>query len=161
MEYVNGTIEYNPYLPCLNPPGPKPAPLPDVWGAIATAPNMGWGYVQSRSTEAAAIAEAIRQCRLKNPDSVCKVVVTVPDVCVALAMSDPDNISTIGGPIGAVNVAEGGAMLKCKRAGGRSCVIKKSFCADGIQHVTRGETVFSNGNPIFIPQGGGLPFGRR
>jgi hypothetical protein len=150
-------IAQNAMRPCK----PKPVPQVGVWGAIATAPNMGWGSIGNRPTEAAARAEAIRLCQSKNPGSICKVAVAVPDACVALAMSDADNISRISGPIGAVDVAENNAMLQCQRAGGRSCVIKKSLCADGINHVSGGNTEFVNGHPIHVPQGGGRPFGRR
>jgi len=153
MEYVNGNLEFNPYLPCMRPPNPERAPLPDVWGAIAIAPSLeGWGTLKFGS-EATARAMAIKDCNAHHHTTQCRVVVTVPDVCAALAVSAPDNIFTIGGPIGAVNVASDSAMMKCLRAGGRSCIVKQAFCADGIGHV-QGETIYPVDKVVSAPQGG-------
>jgi hypothetical protein len=41
----------------------------------------------------------------------------------------------LASPTGATNFASGNATLQCQRAGGHSCQIAVSFCADGINHV--------------------------
>jgi hypothetical protein len=86
---------------------------------------------------------------------------TVADLCLAVALSRPERVMTVGGPTGAVNFAENNAMLNCRRMSGRSCTIAVSFCADGVRHVLNGRTIFSNGNPIFVPEGTAMPYGRR
>jgi hypothetical protein len=77
--------------------------------------------------------------------------VAVADVCVALATSDAEKVFAIGGPTGAGNFADSAALLKCQRAGGKSCVIARSICGDGERHELQGQTTYSNGNPIFVP----------
>ncbi len=84
----------------------------------------------------------------------CQVVKTVPDFCLALAISPSERTAFVGGPIAAANIAEENAVLQCWRAGGRSCHIVVSFCADGKKHVLRGETMTQGTNPIFVPQSG-------
>jgi len=84
----------------------------------------------------------------------------VADVCVSLAESFTQKIYVIGGPTGATNFADGNALLKCQRAGGRACSVAVSFCADGVNHALKGHTVLSNGNPIFMPSRG-QPFRRQ
>jgi Domain of unknown function (DUF4189) len=139
----------------------QPPPKPDVWGAIAVSPAISPpGYSYQWKTEQAARNAALQNCSSKGGRN-CKVIVTFADICAALAVSQPEKVQIVGGPTGAANFAANNAMLKCQRAGGRSCTIAISFCADGVNHNLRGETVFSNGNPIFVPQGQGLPFGRR
>jgi hypothetical protein len=134
-----------------------PPPKPDVWGAIAVSPSLAWGSSWNFNSQQAAEAEALRRCNQHTPanthKAVCKIAVSVADVCVSLATSFHDKIYAIGGPAGAVNFAENNATLLCKRAGGRSCAITSSFCADGVRHVLQGQTIFSNGNPIFVPNG--------
>ena len=155
------------YLGCENlmhphPGRPLPPPKPDVWGALAITPGLNWGNAWNFKTKAAAQAEALRRCR-SNPDgNNCKIAVTVADVCVSLAVSPAQGRYWIGGPTGAINFASDNAKLQCQRARAKACTIATSFCADGVSHMLRGETVFSNGNPIFVPEGQGSPaFGRR
>jgi hypothetical protein len=126
---------------------PPPPPLPDVWGAIAVSSTTlmsgtSWNY----RSEAAASQRALTECRATRA-SDCRVVVTVADVCVSLAISKPEKVYAVGGPIGAANFSDGNAMLRCQRAGGRACTISTSFCADGIRHVVRDQTI--------------IPYGRR
>lgn len=141
---------------------PAPPPKPDVWGALAVSPSTllsgdSWNY----NSEATASNRALAECRASSRAGDCKVVVTVADVCVALASSKATNIYAVGGPTGAANFAENNALLKCQRAGGGACAITASFCADGIHHVLGGQTVSSNGNPIFVPAQTNAPPGRR
>ena len=124
----------NPDIP--DPTTPAPPPKPDVWGAIAVSSSTlyagsSWNY----SSEADAAKRATAECRASGA-SDCRVVVTVADVCVALATSKAEKVYAVGGPIGAANYADGGAVLKCQRAGGRNCTVDVSICADGIRHVT-------------------------
>jgi hypothetical protein len=167
MDYsCEGTLGY---VGCENlmhpgPHAPAPPPKPDVWGALAVAPaTLLWGTSWNYKTKQAAQAEALRRCRLSPAAKDCKIAVTVADVCVALVVSKPEKIYKVGGPTGAANFAEDNGKLQCQRAGGRSCATETSFCADGVQHVLNGQTVFSNGNPIFVPAGsdGAAGFGRR
>jgi hypothetical protein len=146
---------------CPNAPPPAP-PKPDVWGAIAVSPNLTLpGYSYNYPDEQAARQAALENCAGQGGND-CRIVVTVADLCAAVAMSKPEKIVTPNGPIGAANYASSGAMLNCRRAGGRSCVVTTSFCADGINHVTNADTVFSNGNPIAVSPGQAGPgFGRR
>lgn len=137
-----------------NQPGrPTPPPLPDVWGALAVSPStLGWGASWNYKDETAASQVALSKCRA-NGSSDCQLAITVADVCVSLATSPAQKVFSIGGPIGAANFADDAAILKCKRAGGQACATVTSFCADGVHHVLNGHTVFSNGNPIFVPDG--------
>jgi hypothetical protein len=137
----------------IRPGGPAPPPEPDVWGALAVSPStLSWGASWNYQDEAAASQNALSRCRASG-SSDCKVAVTVADVCVALATSPGQRVFSIGGPIGAANFADDAALLKCKRAGGQACAVTTSFCADGDRHVLNGHTVFSNGNPILVPDG--------
>jgi Domain of unknown function (DUF4189) len=147
---------------CPHNQAPTPPPKPDVWGALAVSPAnpTQWGNSWNYKTEQAARAEALRQCRLSAKD--CTVAATVADVCVALVVSARERIYKVGGPTGATNFASDNGMLQCRRAGGSNCIVATSFCADGVNHVLNGQTVYSNGNPIFVPNGQGNPgFGRR
>ena len=56
-------------------------------------------------------------------------------------------------PSGAANIAEDAALARCRRAGGKTCALTTSFCADGVRHNLNGHTNFSNGNPIFVHDG--------
>jgi hypothetical protein len=126
---------------------PAPPPEPDVWGALAVSPStLAQGHSWNFPTEAQAAKRALAECQAQHV-SDCRVVVTVADVCVSLAASEGDKVYAVGGPIGAANYADGNAMLKWQRAGGRSCAVVVSFCADGIRHV--------------IGEPSGAPFGRR
>lgn len=112
-----------------------PQPLPDVWGAIAISTSLKWGISWNYKSEADAKAAALKSCKAVSNVKDCKIAVTVADVCVSLALSKPERLYAVGGPTGAVNYADMNANLHCQRAGGRSCAIATSFCADGIRHV--------------------------
>jgi hypothetical protein len=129
-------------MPYYSMPGER-APLgkavalpPVLWGAIAISPTLGWGYSNGFKSQAAAEAEALRRCNDLSKRGPCKLASSASDTCFSLATSPPDNIYVIGGTIGAINYANSNALLKCQRAGGKSCIIKASFCADGVQHNT-------------------------
>jgi hypothetical protein len=112
-------------------------PQADVWGAIAVSSSTllagnSWNF----RSEADASNRALAECRALHAGD-CKVVVTVADVCVALAISKPEKVYAVGGPISAANFADGNATLKCRRAGGKACSIVLSFCADGVRHVVQ------------------------
>jgi len=153
------------YVGCeqmMHPGAPRRAapPKPDVWSAIAVSPsNLGWGVHWQSTTKKDAQDQAMAGCALHARD--CVIVATVADVCAALVTSQAQKIYKIGGPTGAANFAEDNGKLRCQRAGGRACKVEISFCADGQRHDLKGKTVFSNGNPIFVPEGSGGAFGRR
>ncbi len=121
---------------CMNGPArPAPAPLPDVWGAIAVSPStLLDGHSWNFKSEQDATKAALKECQTTSKASDCKVIVTVADVCVSLAISRPEKVYAVGGPTGAISYANGNATLHCQRAGGKSCEILTSFCADGIRH---------------------------
>jgi hypothetical protein len=164
MDYTcEGTLGY---MGCANlshpqPGRPLPPPKPDVWGAIAITPTLIWGTSWNYKTKAEAQSQALKRCQTQSGTGNCKLAVTVADVCVSLAVSAAQNIYRVGGPTGAINFANDNATLECQRAGGKTCTIATSFCADGINHMLQGQTIMPNGNPIFVPQGQGLPAGRR
>jgi len=82
----------------------------------------------------------------------CKIAVLVADVCVALVESFSTMKYFVGGPTGASNFAENNGNLQCSRSGAKDCKLMDSFCADGgMRHTLAGNTVMSNGNPIFQP----------
>jgi len=131
---------------------PAPPPLPDVWGALAVSPStLFWGSSWKWKSQKEAETEALRRCHLAGGPGDCKIAVTVADVCASLAVSPEQKVFKVGGPTGAANFADNNAMLQCQRAGGKSCAVVASFCADGIHHVLNGHTAYSNGNPIFVP----------
>ena len=162
MDYsCEGTLGYLGCEQLMHPGAPRPAlpPKPDVWGAIAvSSSNLAWGTGINQTTKAAAQNLAMQRCGARATD--CKLINTVADVCVALIMSDAQKIIKVGGPIGASNFAEDNGILQCQRAGGQHCAVATSFCADGQAHVLKGKTIYSNGNPIFVPEGSSGPFGR-
>lgn len=160
-------INYNPISQCYESagglgqfcpkgPGPQPhaaPPKPDVWGALAvSASTLASGTSWNYKSEAAASESALSECRTRGGGD-CKVVKTVADVCLALAVSNAEKVFAVGGPTGAGNFADAAALLKCQRAGGKACFVQASFCADGERHELRGQTVYANGNPVFVPDG--------
>lgn len=157
------------FVPCsaeaMRQQGPPAPPKPDVWGAIAvSAKSMKWGTswnYKSRDQAASAALALCKSAAAKAGANDCRVNLTMPDVCAAIVFSLPDRLITIGGPIGAANFAADNARLICERKGGRSCTVGTAFCADGQKHNLYGKTVYSNGNPIFVPDGSSPPFGRR
>jgi hypothetical protein len=64
----------------------------------------------------------LARCRATGA-SDCKVEKTLADNCLAVAISRPDRIFAMGGPIGAGNFADDAAVLHCKRVGGKSCAV--------------------------------------
>jgi hypothetical protein len=139
---------------------PPPAPLPDVWAAVAVSPsNLAWGVKWSANSERQAKAEAMATCARRAKD--CAIVKTTADICLALVQSFADKVSIVmESP--ASNFASDKAMAKCRNAGGHSCKLLTAFCADGEKHEVHGTIKWSNGNPIFVPEGSsGAAFGRR
>ena len=135
------------------PHRPGPPPKPDVWGALALSPStLDWGTSWNSKSESDASELARQQCTAKGAHD-CKILKTVADVCLSLVTSPGEKVFTVGGPIGASNIAEEAALARCQRAGGKSCALTTSFCADGVRHVLNGHTTFSNGNPIFNHDG--------
>lgn len=111
---------------CLRGPAKPSPPLADVFGAIAIfASTLVYGTSWNYGSEKDADARAMQECQRSTSARDCKVVVTVADVCA------------------------GNATLKCQRAGGKSCVVKTQFCADGIKHDAQ------------LPSSTAAPFGRR
>ncbi len=146
------------------PVRPAPPPKPDVWGAIAVSSTLSWGVSWNAKTREDAERTAIEHCKASAGQNPCTIKVTVADVCLSLVTSTKEHVVSIGGPTGATDVAEGAAMLRCQRAGGHSCKIVKSFCADGGgRHDLKGHTTFSIGNPIYTPGNASsrAPAGRR
>jgi hypothetical protein len=133
---VSAAIFDNCMNACMKGPSrPPPPPLPDVWGAIAVSPSTllvgnSWNY----KSEEDSAARALKECQAAAKVGDCKVVIKVADVCVSLAISKPEKVYAVGGPTGAISYANGNAMLHCQRAGGRSCAVVTSFCADGVRH---------------------------
>jgi hypothetical protein len=127
---------------CWGPSRPAAPPSPDVWGAVAVSPaTLLYGNSWNYRTEKDAAQRALQECQKTQSGRDCKVVITVADVCVALAISKPEKIYAVGGPTGAINYANGNATLHCQRAGGRSCTIATALCADGVRHNVAQATV--------------------
>jgi hypothetical protein len=95
-----------------------------------------YGYSYDKASTRQAQAEALFQCR-KTKDSalrsLCKVIATYHDQCVAVAMDPDTGTSGVGWSI-AVNLpsAEADALAKCKETDGPAhadkCVIDNSQC---------------------------------
>jgi len=146
---VCGQIHENCINNCMRGSSKPASPLPDVWGAIALSPStLDYGTSWNYKSEKDAASRALQECQKSTSAKDCKLVVTVADVCVALALSKPEKVFAVGGPTGAVNYAAGNATLKCQRAGGKTCAVSTSFCADGIKHETK------------LPSATPAPFGR-
>jgi hypothetical protein len=108
-------------------------PKLQYWGAIAMSPGTlysgkTWNY-GSRQDAAAAAMEA---CASKGARD-CKVVAAVANVCVAYAASLPENVYGVSGAVRSIKLASSDALAQCQRAGGRSCVVDESLCADGVR----------------------------
>jgi hypothetical protein len=136
-EYLDAPGGGNVAQVCEYPQKPSAPEEPDVWGALAISPStLDWGSSWNFSSKRAAIDQALTNCRASpHKAKDCKIEVTFPDICVALAISKPDGRYSLGGPIGAADYADGNALLLCHRAGGKDCAIATDFCADGIRHV--------------------------
>ena len=107
----------------------KTVPKTDMWGAIAIGTDGYWGYSSEKPTRKEAEDEAVRQCTLSPEAKDCKLVLTVPGYCAALAMGESH--WSVSGATAAVNVAEKDAMQSCTD---KDCRIETSFCADGKRH---------------------------
>lgn len=131
------------YATCMStcmkgPSQPAEAPLPDVWGAIAISPStLVEGHSWNFKSEQEASKRALKECQAGTKAGDCKVVGTVVDGCTSLAVSEPDKIYGMASRSPGVSFASGGALLHCRRAGGQSCSVVTSFCADGIRHEAR------------------------
>ena len=108
---------------------------PDVWGAVAVSPStLLEGHSWNSKSEQDASKRALKECQAASKAGDCTVVVKVADLCVSLAISKPEKVYAVGGPTGAITNANSNAMLRCERAGGRSCEVVTAFCADGVRH---------------------------
>jgi hypothetical protein len=143
------------YVGCNNmmhggPQPPGPPPKPDVWGAIAVSPtSLDRGTSATYPTKEGAADSAMAACRASGPKD-CKIAILVADVCVSFVESFSTRKYFVGGPAGASNFSENNGNLQCTRSGATDCKLMDSFCADGgMRHVLAGNTVSSNGNPIF------------
>jgi hypothetical protein len=114
----------------MGPAKPK-TPKTDVWGAVAVAPNLDWGYSYNFKTEKEAQNSALGRCMGQN-GADCKLVATVPGYCIALAVSGGEKKWAVSGITGALNVAEPDAIFHCNE---KSCVVVASLCADNVRHV--------------------------
>jgi Domain of unknown function (DUF4189) len=123
---------------CMRGSQAQPAPQPDVWGAVALSPStMLEGHSWNFKSENEANQRAMKECQAVAKAGDCKVVLTVADVCMSLAVSKPDKIYAVSGPSPGVTFSGGNSKAKCQRAGGKSCEVAISFCADGIRHEVR------------------------
>jgi hypothetical protein len=134
---VSGAIYATCMSMCMNGPS-QPPPPPDVWGAIAVSPStLTEGHAWNFKSEQDASKRALKECQGATKAADCKIVVTVADVCVSLAASKPEKVYAGSSPSPGITFANNNAMLHCQRAGGRSCAVLTSFCADGIRHEAR------------------------
>jgi hypothetical protein len=106
----------------------------DVWGAIAASPTtLASGNAWNFASQQDAGARALKECAA-NGARDCKVVAAVANVCVAYAASLPEKAYGVSGAVRTTKAASSDALAQCQRAGGRSCVVDVSFCADGVRH---------------------------
>lgn len=130
---------------------------PQIFGALAVSlSTLKYASAINEKTEDAARQSALARCQGTGATD-CRVEKTMVDACMALAFSRPQRLYAVGGPTGAGNFADDAALLKCRRAGGKSCAVEISVCADGARHQLNGHTEFANGNPIFVPGQGPVP----
>jgi hypothetical protein len=118
-------------LGMITGPAKPKTPKTDVWGAVAVAPNLDWGYSHNYKTQKEAEAVALSSCKGLH-GAQCKIAATVPGYCLSLAMSNGDRKWGVSGITGALNVAEPDSISHCNE---NSCAIAISFCADGVRHV--------------------------
>ena len=121
--------------PCPNQNLQQQPPTPSLWGAIAwSRTTAGWGVSWKFSTQQAAKDYAMGQCA-KSGAKDCTVNTLIADnLCTALAISQPEKVFGIG-LSGVTDTASDTATYRCKAAGGRSCKIASTFCADGVTRV--------------------------
>jgi hypothetical protein len=60
-------------------------------------------------------------------------VAAVANVCVAYAASALEKVFGVSGAVHTIKIASSDALAQCQRAGGRSCAVDVSFCADGVR----------------------------
>jgi len=105
----------------------------DYWGAIAMSPGtLDYGNTWNYGSREDAAAAALEACASKGARD-CKVVTAVANVCVAYATSLPEKVYGVSGAMRTIKVARSDALAQCQRAGGRSCAVDESFCADGVR----------------------------
>ena len=105
----------------------------DAWGAVAASPTtLASGNSWNFASREDAHARALKECA-DNGARDCKVVAAVANDCVAYAASMPEKVYGVSGAVRTTKVAKGDALAQCQRAGGRSCVVDVSFCADGVR----------------------------
>ena len=105
----------------------------DQWGAVAASPTTlasgnSWNFASRQDAN----ARALKECAA-NGARDCKVVAAVANVCVAYAASMPEKVYGVSGAERTIKIASSDALAQCQRAGGRSCVVDVSFCADGVR----------------------------
>jgi hypothetical protein len=121
--------------PCPNQNTQQQPSTPSLWGAIAwSRSTAGWGVSWKFSTQQAAKDYAMGGCA-KSGAKDCAVNTLIADnLCTALAISLPEKVFGIG-LSGVTDLASDTATYRCKAAGGKSCKIARSFCADGVTRV--------------------------
>jgi hypothetical protein len=113
-------------------PGQGPSKV-DLWGAVAASPTTlasgnSWKFASRQDAHTRALTECAA-----NGVRDCKVVAAVANDCVAYAASMPEKVYGVSGAVRTTKVASSDALAQCQRAGGRSCVVDVSFCADGVR----------------------------
>jgi hypothetical protein len=121
--------------PCPNQNSQQQPSAPSLWGAIAwSRSTAGWGVSWKFSTQQAAKDYAMGECA-KSGAKDCAVNTLIADnLCTALAISVPEKVFGIG-LSGVIDFATPTATFRCQKAGGRSCKIVSTFCADGVTRV--------------------------
>jgi hypothetical protein len=108
-------------------------PKIDYWGAIAMSPvTLNYGNTWNYGSREDAAAAALDACAAKGARD-CKVVAAVANLCVAYAASQPERVYGVSGAVAKMRAATNDALAQCQRAGGRSCAVDVSFCADGVR----------------------------
>jgi len=105
----------------------------DVWGVVAASPTtLASGNSWNLASRQDANARALKECAA-NGVRDCKVVAAVANDCVAYAASMPEKVYGVSGAVRTTKAASSDALRQCQRAGGQSCVVDVSFCADGVR----------------------------
>jgi hypothetical protein len=121
--------------PCQGQNNPAPS-TPSVYGAIAISRStMAYGTAEKFSTQQAANDFAVKDCAKKGAKDCSLFQAFANNLCAALALSVPDKAASIG-LSGIMTFASSIATLRCQQAGGKSCVVAISFCADGVTRVS-------------------------
>ena len=121
--------------PCPNQNTQQQPAAPSLWGAIAWSKSTGgWGVSWKLSTPQAAKDYAMGQCAKSGAKDCAVNTMLADDLCTALAVSQPEKVFGIG-LSGVIDFATPTATYRCQKAGGRSCKIASTFCADGVTRV--------------------------